>query len=164
MLVFYTYKRVNTNNKISAMELIKLYTIKRNIQKFLMFTGLFFLLFGLTLLIYFLYIGFDTNFPRGDWNSIIFTLQGALFFAAGHSQLRYERYFIEWGSTKLRYLLPKDKVIQTINLSDIIDLKINNNTVIINSKEKEITINLKNIEYHKLKRIKKKFKEIKLEK
>lgn len=146
------------------MELIKLYTIKRNTQKFLMFTGLFFFLFGLFLLIYFLNIGFDTNFPKGDWNSIIFTLQGVLFFATGYSQLRYERYFIEWDSTKLRYFLPKDKVIQTINLSDILDLKINNNIVIINSKEKEITINLKNIEYHKLKRIKKRFKEIKPEK
>ncbi len=145
------------------MELIKLYTIKRNNQKFVMFAGLFFFLSGFFFLSYSVIIGFDTNLLRGDWIFIISILQGVLFFVSGYSQLRHERCFIEWDSTKLRYFLPKDKEIQTINLSDIIDLKISNNIGTIKTKEKEIIINLKNIEFNKLKRIEEIFSEIKSE-
>ena len=143
------------------MERIQLYRVKRKYVKFIMIFGLLVFTFGFVLLIYTFFEGFNTELMGGDWIYIIHICQGALFIYLGCSQLRTNRYFIEWDSEKIRYQLPDNKETTEIRLRDIksvsMDL-LNIRLYLINDDVKHIK--LKDIHYNELNRIKKKFRDI----
>jgi hypothetical protein len=71
--------------------------------------GCLFAIIGILLFINSLSDGFDTRFPSGDWNSVIFIVQGLLFVAMGVGNLMVKKYFIEWDEIELRFLLHDTK-------------------------------------------------------
>jgi len=101
------------------MERIQIYKTQKGYALFFTIFGLISFGFGITMLFSSLKNGFKTEFLGGDWNYVIYTIQGFLFFIIGHSYKKYEKYFIEWDEKELRYFLPKNKSIETIILSEI---------------------------------------------
>jgi hypothetical protein len=104
------------------LERIKIFSIQSRWNRFFLIGGLLTFVLGMIIFLNSLQIGFRTAFLGGDWNNFIFILQGILFFFVGYSNIRYQKYFIEWNDIELRYLLPPNKVSETIKLSEIRNL------------------------------------------
>ncbi len=143
------------------MERMEIFKVKKKFVKFFIITGLILFLFGIIFLINSLMNGFQTQFPGGDWNYVIFSFQGLLSFFMGYSMLKYKKYFIEWDSENLRYFLPKSKLIETIKISDIKSIEIKLFEIKIQLPENDKTLDLGNIQFKELRRIKEKFEELK---
>jgi methyl coenzyme M reductase subunit D len=62
----------------------------------------------------------------------------------------------------LRYLLPPNKVSETIKLSEIRNIEIKLSEIHLQLSEGNITLNLENFHFKELRRIKEKFEEIKM--
>jgi len=145
------------------MERINIFKIKKNfIQAFIGF-GIIFIMLGLTLLLRALTVGFDYNFFGGDWNSILYIVQGIVFVLLGLYQLKYRNYFIEWDETEIRYFIKGEKKIRRIEISKIKSIEIKTNKIVIqiNEYEEKIQLVFELVEYNTLTRIKKKFEELK---
>lgn len=84
-----------------------------------MVIGVAFFLTGVLMLIYAFIRGFDFTFIGGDWNSLVFAIQGVLFFGLGYNRHVSMKYFVEWNNKVISYLLPGDKQISKIELCDI---------------------------------------------
>ena len=143
------------------MERIQIYTRQKGFELFFKVSGILFFVLGLTGLIISYKEGFKTAFIGGNLNYYIFTIQGLMFFFMGHSYKRNEKYFIEWNDTELRYLLPKNKSVEIINLSEIREISIKIFEVCLRLPENEKILNLENIQFKELRKIKEKFEEIK---
>ncbi len=113
------------------MEKIQLYKPKKVTIRFLLGGGVFFILFGAAHLIFALIKGFGFEFPGGDWMSIFFIIQGALFCISAYYKARRSRYFISLDTQELSYLLPKQKTVISIAISDIEQLKMDGIEIII---------------------------------
>ena len=144
------------------MERILVYKKQKGILLFLTICGLFFFIFGLTLLTKSLIYGFKTEIFGGNWNYVIYTIQGLVFFILGHINKRNEKYFIEWDEMTLKYLLPQNKTDETIVISDIRKVSIQLFEIKIQLLETEKILSLENVQFKELRRIKEKFEEIKL--
>ncbi len=142
------------------MERIQIYTRQRGFVLFFKISGIFSFILGLTGLIISYKEGFKTAFFGGNWNYYIFTFQGLMFFFMGHTYKRNEKYFIEWNETELRYLLPKNKSIETINISEIREVSVKLYEIKLQLLEIEKSLSLENVQFKELKRIKEKFEEI----
>ena len=142
------------------MERIDIYKIRKKSVRFLTYSGLVLLFFGMVMLVIAIVHGFRYEFPGGDWNYVIILIQGILLFFTGQSLLKGAKYFIEWDNEELRYFLPKSKLIETIRLSEIQSIEIKLHEIKIRLPESHKDINLRNISYNELKRIKKKFEEL----
>ncbi|WP_372751408.1 hypothetical protein [Labilibaculum sp.] len=142
------------------MERFQIFKKQRGIQLFYMIFGLSSLTLGITLLINTFETSFRTNFPDGDWNGVIYSLQGIIFFTIGHLWRKNEKYFIEWNNEELRYLFPKNKLIENIKWSDIKGIKIDTLKINIELSGDHKIINLDNLQYKEVKRIKEKFEEM----
>lgn len=142
------------------MEKIKIYKAKKDVIKFLMISSLIFFFLGIALLILALINGFNTEFPGGDWNSVVISLQGILFFFTGYEALKSDKYFIEWDTEKMNYFLPKTKEIQTVKFSDIKAIEIKLAEINFQVSDNAKTLNLQNVEYSKLREIKDKFEDL----
>ena len=136
------------------MEKIQLYKTKKLTIRFLLGAGVFFILFGTAHLIFALMEGFGFEFPGGDWMSIFFIIQGALFCISAYSKARRSRYFISLDTQELSYLLPKQKTVISIAISDIEQLKMDGIEIIILAKVGERKIRLKYIELLELNDVK----------
>ena len=158
---WYGYKRVSTNNRKMTMERIQIYTRQKGFKLFFKISGILSFILGLTGLIISYKEGFKTAFFGGNWNYYIFTIQGIMFFLMGHTNKRNDKYFIEWNETELRYLLPKNKCIETINLSEIRNVSVKLYEIKLQLLEIEKTLNLENIHFKEFKKIKEKYEEIK---
>jgi hypothetical protein len=143
------------------MERINIYKIKGSFIKAFIAIGFLFLILGLIILSRAIYIGFDTRFFGGHWNSIIYIFQGIVFIVMGFYQLNYRSYFIEWNENEIKYFLRGDKQIRNINISTIKSIEIKTTTVVIESYENEVVLEFDLVEYGVLKRIKDKFEELK---
>lgn len=143
------------------MERIDIIKVNKGFVKFFIISGLLFFVFGMVFLIYSLLNDFRTDFPGGDWNYIIYTIQGLLFFFIGYSMSKNKKYFIEWDNEELRYLLPKNKFPETIRLAEIqsIEVKLHEIKIVLPKSEKHLI--LKDMGFNELKRIKEKFEELK---
>lgn len=144
------------------MERIQIYTRQKKIELFFKISGIFSFILGLTGLIISYKEGFKTAIISGNWNFYIFTIQGLFFFLWGHSYKRNERFFIEWDDKELKYLLPKNKNIESIILSEIKEISIKLYEIKIKLPENEKTLSLENVQFKELRRIKDKFENIKL--
>jgi len=123
---------------------------------FLAFGSVFFVL-GTGIFIKALSAGFDTRFPSGDWSSVIFILQGILFFIMGTMALMNRKYFIEWDDSGLRFLLPDTKKIEVIEFKDIISFRIKLFEIELTLHDGIRTLDLNNLQFEDLKKIKKMF-------
>jgi len=144
------------------MEKIKIFSMQNGWNRFLLITGILSFLLGMILFLHSLQIGFRTAFWGGDWNNVIFILQGIIFFFIGYSNIRNQKYFIEWNDLELRYLLPPNKVAETLHLSEIRNIEIKLSEIRLQLPEGIKSLNLKNFHFNELKRIKEKFEEIKM--
>jgi hypothetical protein len=145
------------------MERINIFKIKKNfIQAFIGF-GIIFIMLGLTLLLRALTVGFDYNFFGGDWNSILYIVQGIVFVLLGLYQLKYRNYFIEWDETEIRYFIKGEKKIRRIEISKIKSIEIKTNMIVIqiNEYEEKFQLVFELVEFNTLTRIKMKFEELK---
>ena len=147
------------------MERIRVYKVLKGLAKFFIIFGAVFTILGLSLIIKSTISGFNFRFLSGDWNSVIFLFQGILFISIGYFNLKNEKYFIEWDTNELRFFLPDRKIIETIKLSEIKSVEIRLFEIEIRMPDTVRTINLENLEFEDLRRVKKKIEEIsKLEK
>lgn len=129
------------------------------VRFFIIFGGLFTII-GIFLLIKAFNNGFNTNFQNGDWNSVLYTFLGGIFIIKGVEDLYVNKYYIEWDDNKLRLLLPDNKTLETIILSDIDHVNIRLFKIEFKLKDKTRLINLGNLRYKDLRKIKEKFEEI----
>lgn len=122
--------------------------------------GAIFTILGILLLIKALTNGFNTSFPSGDWNSVIFIIQGVLFIIMGAGNLSVRKYYIEWDDNELKFLLPDAKKLEVIKLGDIISVTIRLFEIELKLYDKTRTLDLSNMQFEDLKLIKEKFEEI----
>ena len=137
------------------MERLKIYKVKRGFSNFLVVFGSIFLIIGLGLIIK--SVIDKTNI---EWISITSSVQGILFIIMGYMNLRSEKYFIEWDDTQVKYLLPNTNQIESINFSEIRNVRIDLFEIHLDLGELEKTINIENLQFKHIKSLKHKFKEI----
>jgi hypothetical protein len=126
---------------------------------FIVLGGIFSAL-GILLLLKALINGFNTKFPSGDWNSVLFTFQGLLFIIMGAGNLHVRKYYIEWDNNELKFLLPDTKKPESIKLGDIISVTIKLFEIDLQLVDKTRTLDLSNLQFEDLKKIKEKFEGI----
>jgi len=143
------------------MTRINVYKIPTVFSKFFVVFGITFTMIGIILLITASINGFDTQFPSGDWNSVIFIIQGMLFIVMGAGYLAVRKYYIEWDDNELRFLLPDTKKTESILLKDITSVTIKLFEVKLEMKDSTRTLDLNSLQFEDLKQIKAKFEEIK---
>ena len=136
----------------------------KGLARFFIILGTIITILGISLLIKSLIGGFNIKFPSGDWNSVMFTIQGLLFILMGYSNLKNKKYFIEWDDRELRFYLPDTKRTETVRFSEIESVRIKLFEIELKLTDSVKTINLENLEFEDLKRVKKKFEEIILRK
>ena len=105
------------------MERINIYKIKGSFIKAFIAIGFLFLILGLIILSRAIYIGFDTRFFGGHWNSIIYIFQGIVFIVMGFYQLNYRSYFIEWNENEIKYFLRGDKQISKLGCTGFVKFR-----------------------------------------
>ncbi len=140
------------------MERIQIYKRQKNLEIYVKIFGLLFIVYGMTFLIKSMMKGFNA----GDWNYVFYTLQGIVFFTLGYNNKRNEKFFIEWDEKEMKYLLSKDKTIETIKFEDIKKITIQLYEIKIGLPSTEKTISLENVQFKDLRKIKEKFEELKL--
>jgi hypothetical protein len=150
----------NFENEGQIMERIGVYKASPWLAKFFVVFGSIVTLLGVSLLIKSLIAGFNIHFPSGDWNSVTFTIQGILFILFGYSNLKSRRYYIEWDNDELRFLLPGNKKTETIRFDQIrsVNIRLFEIELILESGVK--ILNLDNLQFGDLKKIKLKFESI----
>jgi len=144
------------------MTRINVFKISTFLSKFFIVFGAFFTIIGILLLIKALINGFNTMFPSGDWNSVLFTFQGLLFIIMGAGNLSVRKYYIEWDDNELQFLLPDTKRLETIKLDDIISITIRLFEIELKLADYTRSLDLSNLQFEDLKKIKEKFEDIKL--
>ncbi len=139
------------------METIKVFRTSKRFAWFSLLFGSVILIFGGAGTIYSLISGFNTT-VFGDWIYLINTIQGIVFVKMGIVMQKKERCFVGWDNSKIQYLLPGNKDIETIRISEItgIRLKLNEVGIRVNDTIKKLDLN--NVEYEPLIKIKKYFK------
>ena len=144
------------------MELVKVFKPRNK-------SGWFFILFGSAVLVFgaagtaiAFNAGFKTPLFGGDWIYIINILQGIVFINLGYTTIRKGRFFVGWSDTEIRYLLPGGKQVEVISTADITDIKLKLFEVKLWAKDTVKTLDLKDIEYRPLRRIKEYFEELQL--
>ena len=78
----------------------------------------------------------------------------------GAGNLSVRRYYIEWDDNELKFLLPDTKKLETIKLGDIISVKIRLFEIELKLPDKTRTLDLNNLQFEDLKKIKEKFEKI----
>ena len=99
----------------------------------------------------------------GDWNYLFYTMLGIIFFALRYSNKRNEKFFIQWDDKEMKYLLSKDKTIETIRFVDIKKITMQLYEIKIELPSAEKTISLENVQFKDLRKIKEKFEALKLD-
>jgi uncharacterized membrane protein len=144
------------------MERIRVFKVLKVLTRIFIILGTIATILGLSLFIKSLINGFNTKFPSGDWNSVFFTVQGLLFVIMGYSNLKNRKYYIEWDDKELRFLLPDTKKVESVPFSEIISVNIKLFEIEITLKDSIRTLNLDNLEFEDLKKVKKKFEDLSL--
>ncbi len=142
------------------MEIVKVFKPKKRSAWFFILFGSAILVFGAAGTVIAFNTGFKTPVFGGDWIYIINILQGIIFFNMGYAIIKKGRCFLGWNDTEIRYLLPGCREVEVIEIADITDigLKLFEVKIWINDTVK--TLDLKDIEYNPLRKIKDYFKEL----
>jgi len=122
--------------------------------------GCSFSIIGILLLIKAISNGFDSHFPSGDWNSLIFIIQGLLFIIMGAGNLLVKKYFIEWNEDELRFFLPDTKKVEIIKLSEIVSVNIRLFEIQLNLHDRIRILDLNNLQFEDLRKIKEHFESL----
>ncbi|MFZ5939847.1 MAG: hypothetical protein ACOYXB_04675 [Bacteroidota bacterium] len=146
------------------MTRINLFRTSVPFSRFFIIFGSFFTLVGILLLIKALLNGFNTAFPSGDWNSVLFTIQDLLFILMGAGNLSVRKYYLEWDDRELRILLPDTKKPETIALADITSVSVRLFEIDLSLPGSVRTLDLSNLRFEDLKRVKEKFEELRQQK
>jgi hypothetical protein len=144
------------------MERIRVFKVLTGLARFFIILGAITSIFGLSLFFKYLINGFNTKFPSGDWNSVIFTIQGFLFIIMGYSNLKNKRYYIEWDDKELKFLLPDRKQVESVLFSEIVSANIKLFEIELRLKDSVRTLNLDSLEFEDLKKVKQKFEDLSL--
>lgn len=139
------------------MTRIKVFRIPLLFSVFMFVFGAVFFIVGVTLLIIALSSGFNTRFPSGDWNSVIYTVQGLLFIIGGFEAVYSRKFFIEWDDEGLRFFLPRAKKVTAIAFNDIVSIRIRLFEIIFVLHQQTLVMKLENLRFEDLKMIKEKF-------
>lgn len=137
------------------MERFKIYKVKKGYAKFLIVFGGIFLTLGIALI-----IKSVADKSVLDWVSVTYILQGIIFIFLGYAHLRSGKYFIEWDETKMNYLLPNTKGVETILFSEIRGIKIKLFEIHLELENTTKTLNLENLQFEQIRSLKQKFEEI----
>lgn len=141
------------------MEKIKIFKGHPAAGRFYIIFGMAFALLGILVTSKNLADGIDLHFPSGDWSFIFFVFQGILFAIMGWSMLKSRKYFIQWDEKELQYLLPSAKKTETIHFKDIESVNIRLFEILLTLKNGTKTINLENLEFEDIRKVKEKFQE-----
>lgn len=132
---------------------------KKGLAWFLVGIGGFLFIFGLVLLIRFL-----LDETRGEFSLtsiILYFFQGITLGALGIINLRSRKYYLEWNEKEIRYYLPGHKGVKLIKISDIEEVEIKLYEIWLNMGDGEKTIDLEQVQFNEIRKIKEKFEEIK---
>lgn len=127
--------------------------------------GIAFLIIGVFQLLPVLKESFNPAFPGGDWNPIIFLIEGLLFLGIGMYLHFRKKHFIRLGKEKLQLQIPQQDSIQSIPWNEINHVHIGLTEVDIVTKsgeEKNIPLHAV-ADYQKMKKVKKYFEELQQE-
>ena len=142
------------------MERIKVYKGKECLAKFFVVFGILYTLIALGLLIKYSIAGFDFHFPSGDWNSVFFVFQGILFIIMGYAFLNRRKYFIEWDDKEMWFFLPGTKEVDSVVIDDIKSVNIRLFEIELELKNGPRKINLENLEFEDIRKIKGKLEKL----
>jgi hypothetical protein len=144
------------------MERIRVFKVLKGLAKFFFVFGSIVTIIAFYVVIRSLVNGFNTQFPSGDWTFVFFTIQGLLFILMGYLNLKNKKYYIEWDDKELRFLLPDTKKVESVLFSEIASVNIKLFEIELKLIDSVRTLNLDNLEFEDLKRVKKKFEDISL--
>ncbi len=88
------------------------------------------------------------------WMSGMIMLQGLFSLLLGYSRKKEKNLFIEWDEQEIRYLLLKDKSVQTIRVSEIKNIVQNASEIRFRLAESEKILLLEGIFYQDMKKVK----------
>lgn len=142
------------------MTRIQVFKSSSSFSWFILVFGSVFLVLGIILFIRALVEGFEWQFFSGDWNSVIYILQGILFLVMGLSNLLNRKFFIEWDDSEIRFLLPKKKEVETVRIPEISSVEIRLFEIQISLPDKTHLLDLNNLQFEDLRKIKEKFESI----
>ncbi len=142
------------------MEIIRLYKSNRATVWFMIVLGLSALVLGGWGLVLAVKSGFDTRLLEGNWIYAIHILQGVVFINLGYSIFRKGGYFVGWNESEIRYMLPGSKNAEIIKINDISEIELKLFMVKIRIGDSVKVLDLKDIEYKPLRRIKSYFEEL----
>ena len=142
------------------MTRIQVFKSSSSFSWFILVFGSVFLVLGIILFIRALVEGFEWQFFSGDWNSVIYILQGILFLGMGLSNLLNRKFFIEWDDSEIRFLLPKKKAVETVRIPEISSVEIRLFEIQISLPDKTHLLDLNNLQFEDLRKIKEKFESI----
>ena len=94
-------------------------------------------------------------------NPVFMILQGIVFLIWGIFNLRKRKFYIEWDETELRLFLPDTKRIEKVKFSDIQSVIIRLFEIELRLIDKVRMIDLNNMKYEDLKKVKERFEKIK---
>lgn len=139
------------------MTRINVFKSSKLFSRLFIILGCIFAILGILLFIKAISNGFDTHFPSGDWNSLTFMIQGLLFIMMGVWNLLVKKYFIEWNEDELRIFLPDTKKVEIIKLSEIVSVNIRLFEIQLNLHDRIRTLDLNNLQFEDLRKIKEHF-------
>ena len=140
------------------METVKVFKPRKNSVWFFILFGSAILIFGAAGTVIAFNSGFRTPFFGGDWIYLIQILQGVIFINMGYAIMKKGRCFVGWDENEIRYLLPGCKEFVTIRIADITDISLKLFEVRIWVNDTVKKLDLKDIEYNPLRKIKDHFK------
>ena len=139
------------------MTRINVFKSSKLFSRLFIILGCIFAILGILLFIKAISNGFDTHFPSSDWNSLTFMIQGLLFIMMGVWNLLVKKYFIEWNEDELRIFLPDTKKVEIIKLSEIVSVNIRLFEIQLNLHDRIRTLDLNNLQFEDLRKIKEHF-------
>lgn len=142
---------------MTRIKVFKTYTV---LLKFFIVIGSITTLLGLFMIIKAFASGFNTKFPSGDWNAVIFIFQGLLFILVGTANLINRKYYIEWDDKELHILLPDSKKVETIKFDEIDFVKIKLFEIHLILRDRTRILDLNSLQFEDLKKIKERFETI----
>jgi hypothetical protein len=143
------------------MTRIKVFKTSLIFSRFFIIFGITFSILGFILIIRALAKGFDTRFPSGDWNSVIYTVQGLLFIIMGTSNLINRKYYIEWDENELRFYLSETKKPEVLKIDDIVIVNIKLFEINVGLIDRTVNLRLDNLQFEDLRKIKEMFEKMK---
>jgi hypothetical protein len=142
------------------MERIRLYRISTFLSWTLIVIACLNAAFGIALLIKNMEQGYASEDSFKIVHPVFMILQGIVFLIWGIYNLRKRKFYIEWDETELRLFLPDTKKIEKVKFSDIQSVIIRLFEIELKLPDKCRIIDLNNLEYEDLKKVKKKFEKI----